>query len=146
MTRGIFTAIAVILALVWLTGASAAEPNMKDGLWEITTKTEMKGMPGKVPANVMKQCLTKKESVPQNKNPKSNCKMIDQKASGDTVTWTMACKEKDGTIESRGTITYKGDTFDGTTKTTISGKGGKTQEIATKMSGKRLGPCPATKK
>lgn len=146
MKRVFFAALVVVLALMWLTASHAAEPNMKDGLWEITTKTEMKGMPGKIPANVMKQCLTRKESVPQNKDPKSNCKMVDQKVSGDTVTWTMVCKEKDGTIEGKGSITYKGDSFDGTTKTTITAKGAKTQEITTKMSGKRLGPCPATKK
>ncbi len=147
MTRSIiFAALAIFLALTWFTCSYAAEPNMKEGLWEITTKTEMKGMPASIPPSVMKQCLTKKESVPQDKSPKSNCKMIDQKISGNTVNWTMVCKEKNSTVESRGTITYKGDTFDGVTKTAISAKGTKPQEVTTKMSGRRLGPCPAAKK
>lgn len=147
MTRSFFfTALAIFLALTWFTCSYAAEPNMKDGLWEITTKAEMKGMPGSIPPSVIKQCLTKKESVPQDKNPKSNCKMVDQKVSGNTVNWTMVCKEKESTVESKGKITYKGDTFDGITRTTITAKGAGTQEITTKMSGKRLGPCPATKK
>ena len=71
--------------------------------------------------------------------------MTDQKVSGDTVTWTMVCKEKDSTIEGKGRITYKGDSFDGTTNTTIKDKSGKAQQIATKMSGKRLGPCTTKK-
>jgi len=142
MKGSIIAALAIILALVWFTGAQAADPNMKDGLWQITMKTEMKGMPANIPPTVTKQCLTRKESVPQqggNKNP--NCKMVDQKVSGDTVTWAMICKEKESTIEGSGKITYKGDTFDGAIMTTMKDKTGKAQQISTKMSGKRLGPC-----
>lgn len=142
MKVSFFAVLAIILTLVCFSGAQAADLNMKDGLWEITTKMEMKGMPANIPPTVTKQCMTKKESVPQqdkDKNP--NCKMVDQKVSGNSVTWSMICKEKDGTVDSKGKITYKGDTFDGTTTTTIKDKSGKAQQIATKMSGKRLGPC-----
>jgi len=142
MKATIFAATAIILALVWCGGAYAADPNMKDGLWEITTKTEMKGMPGNIPPTTMKQCLTKKDNVPQEdkgKNP--NCKMTENKVSGDTVTWTMLCKEKDGTMDNKGQMTYKGDTFDGKSVMTMKDKSGKAQVITSKMTGKRLGPC-----
>jgi hypothetical protein len=143
MRATIFAALAFILALVWCGGVEAADLNMKDGLWEITTKTEMKGMPGNIPPTTMKQCMTKKDNVPQpqekNKNP--NCKMVDNKISGNTVTWTMLCTEKDGTMESKGQMTYKGDAFDGTTVMTMKDKKGKSQQITSKMTGKRLGPC-----
>jgi hypothetical protein len=142
MKVSFFAVLAIVLTLVCFSGVQAADLNMKDGLWEITTKVEMKGMPANIPPTVMKQCMTKKESVPQqskDKNP--NCKMVEQKVSGDSVTWSMICKEKDGTVDSKGKITYKGDTFDGTTTTTIKDKSGKAQQIATKMRGKRLGPC-----
>ncbi len=138
----VFTAMAIILALVWCGGVGAADPNIKDGLWEITTKTEMKGMPGNIPPTKMKQCLTKKDSIPQQGNTKNNnCKMIDNRVYGNTVSWTMLCTEKDGTMESKGQMKYKGDTFDGTTVTTIKDKAGQTQQITSRMTGKRLGPC-----
>ena len=38
MKATIFAATAIILALVWCGGAYAGDPNMKDGLWEITTR------------------------------------------------------------------------------------------------------------
>lgn len=145
MKATIFAVLAMVLALAWCGGTQAADLNMKDGLWEITTKTEMKGMPGNIPPSKMKQCMTKKDNVPQQqpgekgKNP--NCKMTENKVSGNTVTWTMVCNEKDGTMENKGQMTYKGDTFDGTSVMTMKDKSGKTQQITSKMSGKRLGPC-----
>ena len=143
MKASIFAVLAAVLAVVWCGGAQAADLNMNDGLWEITMKTDMPGMPKNAQPAVMKQCMTKKDSVPgqgeKAKNP--NCKMTENKISGNTVTWATVCKEKDGTIEGKGQMTYKGDTFDGTILTTMKDKTGKTQQITTKMSGKRLGPC-----
>ncbi|MHB8110025.1 MAG: DUF3617 domain-containing protein [Syntrophorhabdaceae bacterium] len=144
MKTSIFVVLAIFMALLWCQGTQAADLNMKDGLWEITTKTEMKGMQGiNIPPQVVKQCMTKKDSVPQQgpkeKNP--NCKVTENKVSGNTVSMAMVCKEKDATTEMKTQLTYKGDSFDGTTVTTMKDKGGKAQQINTKMSGKRLGPC-----
>lgn len=143
MRSAVFAVAAIILALVWCGGAEAADLNMKDGLWEITMKTEMPGMPKNIPPTVMKQCMTKKDNVPgqgdKTRNP--NCKMTENRVSGNTVTWVTVCKEKDGTMEGKGQMTYKGDTFDGTIVTTMKDKAGKAQQITSKMSGKRLGPC-----
>ena len=101
MLRNICIALAIVISLVWITGASA---EMKEGLWEITTKAEMKGMPMQMPATTMKQCMTKKDMTPKpEKQPKGQeCTMKDQKVSGDTVTYTMECKSADSTTVQNG--------------------------------------------
>lgn len=62
--------------------------------------------------------------------------------SGDTVTYNMKCSMKDGTtIEMKGKSTYKGDTFEGNTETTMTAKGQPAMQMSGKMSGKYIGPC-----
>ncbi len=140
MSRIIRMILAIIISLVWITGASA---EIKEGLWEITTKTTVKGMPMQMPATTMKQCITKKDPVPQQKQDKSTeCKIKDQKISGDTVTYTMECKTPEGTMITNGKTTYKANTFDGATDTTIKMKGQPDMQMSGTTSGKYLGPCP----
>jgi len=121
--------------------AAAPAVNMQDGEWEITMKVEMPKMPG-MPAGAMKPhtvktCLTKEDYVPKTNREQSDCKVENQKIDGNTVSWSVACKEATGT----GTVTYSGDSMNGLieTATKIEGKEMKTKMI---MSGKRLGPCP----
>jgi len=141
MLRDICIALAIVISLVWITSASA---EMKEGLWQITTKSEMKGMPMQMPATTMKQCMTKKDITPKpEKQPKGQeCVTKDQKLSGDTVTYTMECKNADSTTVQSGKMTYKGDSFDGATDTTIQTKGQPDMKMTSTMSGKYLGPCP----
>ena len=129
----------IIISLVWINVASA---EIKEGQWEITTKTEMKGMKMQMPATTMKQCVTKKDPVPQKQEKGTDCKMTDQKVAGDTVTYTMECKTPDSTMVSSGKMTYKTNTFNGTTNTTIQAKGQPQMQMTSTMSGKYLGPCP----
>ena len=141
MVRNVVIAVAVMLGLVWAAGASA---EMKEGLWEITTKAEMKGMPNnQMPAMTMKQCMTKKDMTPKPANKgEQNCKMKDQKVMGDTVTYAMECRDKDGTVtESTGKMTYKGDSFEGSNNVTMKGKQGPPMQMTSRMTGKYLGPC-----
>ena len=140
MLRNICIALAVIISFVWITGASA---EIKEGQWEITTKTEMKGM--QMPATTMKQCITNKDPVPQKQEKGQECKMKDQQVSGDTVTYTMECKRAEGTIVSSGKMTYKANTFNGTTDTTFKTKGQPDMKMISTMTGKYLGPCPKGK-
>lgn len=121
-----------------------AEPNMQDGMWEITSKTEIQGLPpGSMPPNMthtMKQCMTKQEAVPREQVKNPNCKMIDTKVDGNTVTWNMQCRNKEGTVDSSGKITYSGTTFSGESRVNSTG-GGQKMNMVQKMSGRRIGDC-----
>ena len=140
MVRNLILAVVVVLGLAWVGGASA-EMEMKEGLWEITTKAEMKGMPNQMAPMTMKQCMTKKDMTPKPMNKDQNCTMKDQKVVGDTLTYAMECKDKDGTVtQATGKMTYKGNSFDGSNNTTIKNKQG-TMQMTSRMTGKYLGPC-----
>lgn len=144
MLRNIFVTLAIIITLVLAAGASA---EMKEGLWEITTKSEIKGMPMQMPATTMKQCITKKDMTPKPERQEKGqeCKIKDQKIIGDTVSYTTECKSAEGTMTSASKITYKGNSFDGTTNTTMKTKGQPDTLMTSKMTGKYTGPCPKEK-
>ena len=135
--------IGVVLAgivLLLLTGHGdgvlAEAPNMKDGLWEITIKMEMAGMPMEMPEMKHTQCITKDNAVPDTSQPGQECKIISSKIVGDTVTWEVECDTPQGPAHSKGTITYHGDTFEGTVNMNMG------QMVMTqKMSGRRVGDC-----
>jgi len=112
--------------------------NMKEGQWEITTTVDMPGMPAAaMKPHTVTSCLSKKDYVPQANPNKGDCKMLDQKIDGNTVSWNVACKETSG----KGTITYAGDTFSGLMESTMK-EGDKEMTVKMKMDGKRIGECP----
>ncbi len=137
----------IIIALVslfvtigsWSTVVSAA-PNITEGKWEITSKVVMEGLPMAVPPVKTSMCLSNKEAVPQKAQKNQDCKMISNNVVGNTVTWVMQCKDKNGTMDSEGKITYRGSSFDGTVIVNMkNGKGN--QKITQNMHGKRIGDC-----
>lgn len=140
-------ALILIPVMVVLVGGSVygAEMNLKDGLWEITAKIEMAGMPGgSMPAQKVTQCITKKDAVPQkgDSDKEMECKTTSTKVVGDTVNWSMKCQGKDGTtMDSQGSATYKGDKFDGVTHMTMAQPGQKPMKMTQRMSGRRIGEC-----
>ena len=111
---------------------------MQEGKWEITSVTEMPGMPMKMGPVKHTQCITKKDLVPQSSQPGQECKITNTKISGDTVTWTMKCSGQGGEVKGSGKITYNGDSFEDTTKMLME-QGG--MEMTSHMSGKRIGDC-----
>jgi len=139
MQKKISLALAFVLSVLWVSAAFAS-PNMQDGKWEITTTMDMKGLPVQMKPIKTTVCLDQKDVVPQKPQKNEDCKMISNKVEGNTVTWVMQCKDKNGTMDSTGKITYKGNSFDGTVNMDINGKQGK-QHMAQKMSGKRIGDC-----
>ena len=131
----------LLLALASLSAAlpSLAAPNMQEGNWEITTKMEMPGMPFAMPPTKHNQCLTQKEPVPDQSRKGQDCKMTDQKVSGDTVTWRMVCTGRDA-MEGEGKITYKGASYEGQMAMRMK-QGGEAQAMNMSFSGKHTGPC-----
>ena len=50
-----FVFASILAAAALSQAAHAAAPNMREGMWEITMKMEMAGMPGGMPPQVVKQ-------------------------------------------------------------------------------------------
>jgi len=130
MRKGIY--IIVVLLFLFLAGLSFAAPNMEDGFWEITTTIDMPGTASKSFTHT--SCLTKEKAVPQ--RAQSECTIKDTKTQGNTVTWTVVCKEATST----GKVTYAGTTMDGVVETTVK-TGKQTMTMKSTMKGKRIGPC-----
>ena len=125
----------------------AAAPDFKEGEWGVNYRMEMVGMPFPMPPIDVKKtaCLDKKNYVPDNAQPGQECKVSDQRVSGNTVTWTMRCRSQERTIEGQGTITYKdkGELYDGDMNAKIISTDNAAPAISFKyvMQGKRLGVC-----
>jgi hypothetical protein len=135
-------AMVAALFIVWAGSASA---ELKEGLWEITTRADMKGMPGiKMPGTTVRQCITKQDVAPkpQHRQPGQDCKITEQRVVGDTATYAMVCTSKDGSVmETSGKMTFRGNSFNGTTLVKMKGKGHQDMEMTSTTSGKYLGAC-----
>lgn len=132
--------VVLVCAAILLTASASEGMDMQEGEWEHTAEMVMEGMPSLMPPTKTHGCLTKKDLVPEGKKDK-DCMVKDQKMSGNTVRWTVICKDKDGTSEGKGVITYSGSSYKGTIKMTVTDKKGSTESMTMKMSGKYLGPC-----
>jgi hypothetical protein len=138
-----FGSVTVMVLSFCLSFALFAQPNMHEGMWEIKGEMKIEGMPFPMPPVPMNytQCLTKKDMVPQKKEKNQDCTTISNKIAGDTVTWVMQCKDKNGVTDSTGKITYKGNSFAGTVHTVMKDTKGSKSESTLQMSGKRTGDC-----
>lgn len=116
--------------------AASPSVNMQEGKWEITTTFEMPGMPaGAMKPQTFTTCMSQKDYVPADKEQK-DCTMRDVKVDGNTVTWSVVCKDSAG----KGRVTYAGSTFDGVVETTMK-EGGKELTAKMSMKGRHIGPC-----
>ena len=157
--------LAVPMFCFILTGANAVHAlDMTEGEWEIVSETSMTmgGMSMPSIATKATYCLTREEPCPSVEKEK-DCKVVDQRISGNKVSWRIVCKDAEGD----GEITYGGTTYKGTfrLRTTEGGEapkkgtaksrqkkaagedeGGETMTMTMKLSGRYLGPCPAGQK
>jgi hypothetical protein len=129
----------VLMSMLWTAGAFA---ELEEGLWEVTTQVEVRGMPQSIPPNTVRQCITKSNPVPQDKDKDYDCKTISQKISGNTVSYNMECKGKEGVMQTSGTTTYTDNFMNGASTTNFKMKGRPEMQMANKIKGKYLGSCP----
>ena len=141
----------LMFAVIGLTGlagvasvAYGAAPDMREGLWEITSKTDMPGMPMNMPPQTMQRCFTQKDfSEPQKMAPAdpsgAKCETSDYRMQGNTATWKMACKGQNP-MTGTGSVTYTGSGYSGVNKMVMR-HGSETMNMTINHSGKYLGPC-----
>ncbi len=111
--------------------------------WEVTTKTDMPGMPVAMGETTVTICLAKGAA----KDPKQlvrqeeGCEMTDIKTSGSKTTWKMRCDRDGEVMTGTGEVTHKPDSYQGVTR--LSGTSeGKKVDMTANYQGKRIGtPC-----
>lgn len=119
------------------TGAFAAD-SIREGYWEVTSQTEMPGMPMKIPASTIKHCYTKEDVKDQKKviAREKNCTLTDYKVAGNKVTWAMKCTGQNaGTFN--GETIFSQDSYASVMKMKSQG-----HNMTVKVKGKRVGECP----
>lgn len=133
-TKAITVTIAFALCLCASTGLAL---DVNFGNWEHTIKMEAKGMPFAPAPITSTACLTKEDITPKAvSDGDQKCTMLESKESGNTVSWYMECTSEAGKSTSKGEITYKGDSYNGTVEMATNG-----MKMNSKLSGKRLGDC-----
>jgi hypothetical protein len=132
-TKYVLSIVGVILLSAGITWAG---PKMNPGKWEITTKTEMAGMPAQSITHT--QCITSDDLVPMSDDANQNCQVKNMKTSGNTVTWEITCGGQGGQMDGTGEVTYNGDTMEGKMEMKIQGMD---MKVKNTLSGKRIGQC-----
>lgn len=137
------TLIAVLAGAALLSSAPLyAAPNIKDGMWEITGKLDMPGMPQNLPPAKHTQCLTGKDAVPHKPEKEQDCKAINVKQQGDGISWSVSCRSAEGTMESSGQANYRGESMDGAMSMNLRDASGKEiMKVSYRISGRRIGEC-----
>ena len=144
MARRIQLDLACGALLLGVACAAAAQPAIKDGLWEVTTTMDMSGAPAGRPPQTMQHCVTPQEAkdpanIGRNMDKSGQCQMVDHKVSGNTATWKLVCKGE-GAMTGTGTATYAGTTYTMTSTTTMT-QGTQTMTMQVNQTGKYIGPC-----
>ena len=144
------TSFAPAFMLFIATPAQTAAPNMKEGLWEVTAKMDVPGMPGNMPARTTPRCISAKDMEdprkigPANDRGSDTCEVTNYKMQGNTASWNMACKGPEPMTGS-GTIKYEGDRYTGVNRMSMK-QGNETMQMTMNYSGRYLGACKAGQK
>ena len=135
--------LCALLALPYAAGAADLNP----GLWEITMVTRAPQQAGWTPEPFsLQQCVTAQDAKDPSRvigayaNPgATGCEYTERNYTGNTFRFAMHCAGSLA-IDSRGSVTFKPDSFAGTIAVRAS-VGGQPTEFQNQISGKRLGGC-----
>lgn len=138
----------IALALLLSTSSAWAErPPMRPGMWQITTRMEMRGAPNFGPGGrefTVRHCITKRDveredaGIPKN-DQNRNCAVSDVHRSGNTASWKMVCNGRQK-MTGAGEMHYGSDNYQGTI-TMHSESGGQNMDMVQHVKGKRVGEC-----
>lgn len=131
------------IALLWAAAVAAPWAVAAPGeFWEMTTKSEMPGMPMAMPAQTMKVCVPKgAERDPKNSMTDKSCVMSDMKTVGNKMMWKVQCNNKGEVMNGEGEMTATGDAQEGTTRLQGSSGGHKFDMTMTYKNRRIGGAC-----
>jgi len=139
-------------------GGGSAGATMQPGEWEMTTtvtRMNVTGMPAGMnapmpPAQTARNCLTPEEAAQASENFLSEttgagegCTAENSSMSGGRIQATVQCTRPEGRVRMTMNGTYSATTLDMTQRVQTSAPGGQNVEMEARISGRRVGECPA---
>lgn len=137
---GLILLLAVVSAPVFPCRAGS-QIDMPEGLWEITAEVEMAGVPVRLPAITLRQCITPDNLLPDIDRfnaGDSNCKITNLVIGRSFAAFDLACALESGEMKGHGTVTFRGERLQGSL-TTVSTPDN--ERMRYEYSGFYLGPC-----
>ncbi len=119
----------------------AQTPDIKEGLWEITSQGSIIGMQMEVPEMKIEKCFTKESMSPENILQQNNCQMKNLNIQANKASWSMSCQQQGMTMEGSGNIQYQKTSFSGTFDLTMSGASAGAMSMKTTLAGRYIGNC-----
>lgn len=114
--------------------------NFKDGSWQVTVDTEIRGMKVRPPPTYYyTRCFTKDSFQPHLAPPEAPCRAINVQTRNDVMTWTLSCASSIAQMQGSGRMSFSGDRVSGVV-TTISQYPAEMQVIQI-IRAKRVGEC-----
>jgi hypothetical protein len=134
----------LFLTLSQLAIAEPIEPDIKEGLWELTFKSEIAAMPTSMHsvAYTSQRCLSKqKAGDPHTLLQNNQCDISDWSLKDNVGVWKMRCQQAGNDMIGEGKVHYQRESFNALFTMNSQGKGAQALSITTQTSGRYLGDC-----
>ncbi len=118
-------------------------PDIKEGLWELTSTAEISGIPMEMPpiTTTSEQCMSKKNALdPKVMLKNQNCEISNMVIDLNTAKWEMRCSQQGMEMTGNGLINYQYESMSGTFNMAMQSEAG-TMKIVTEIIGRYIGAC-----
>ncbi|MBF0179515.1 MAG: DUF3617 family protein [Magnetococcales bacterium] len=120
----------------------AADLDVKEGMYEVTIKTVMPGMP--MPDQTVRDCVTQADRKdPQRIMKKGgggdDCAIKDYKQESNRISFAISCPKEQ--VNGKGEYRFAGDSYAGAMQMTMAAPGAPPMSMDVRTTAKWVGPC-----
>jgi hypothetical protein len=133
----------LFLTLSQIASSEPVVPDIKEGLWELTFKSDIASIPTPMPsvAYTSQRCLTKQQAGdPHTLLQNDQCEISDWQLQDNVGVWKMRCQQG-GEMAGDGKVNYQHESFNAVFNMNKQGEGTSALKIITQTSGRYLGDC-----
>lgn len=119
-------------------------PDIKEGLWELTFKSDITAMPTTMPSvgYTSQHCLNKQTAGdPHTILQNNQCEILNLNQQATQVSWEMRCQQQGIQMTGDGKVNYSHESFNGIFNMIMQGEGAGAMKITTQTTGRYLGNC-----
>lgn len=124
--------------------AESTLPDIKEGLWEFSFKSDIAAQPNSMPgiAYTSQHCLNRQTAAdPHTILQNNQCEILNLNQQATQVTWNMRCQQQGIQMTGDGKVNYSHESFNGTFNMTMQGEGAGALTITTQTTGRYVGNC-----